>query len=301
MVKKLFRAIRSTQPFNYATTSVVKAVSALGGGAPDAVVRHLPRIGRVCTRLPNSRVLCMYSRGDDLVTNQIFWRGWGGYEPETAPVFFELAREARAVMDVGAHVGYFSLIAALANPEARVLAFEPLPKAAERFRLNVSLTGVRNVKLFECAVGDAKGAAPLFHLPDAAEGIPSSSGLSSGFYTHPFWVESGVVAGGDVSIVTLDEVAEAEKLDRVDLLKIDTESTEPGVLAGAERLLARDRPDIIVEVLPGQGTAPEISRLLKPLGYTFYLLRDSGPERRRDIEEDPAWPNYLARAEVRPK
>ena len=299
--RKLFRTIRGSQPFNYLATNLLKAVLTRGGGPPEAVVKHLPRVGRVRAHLPDGRTLHLYSKGDDVVTNQVFWRGWDGYEPETSRVFYELARAARAVMDVGAHVGYYSLIAALANPDARVLAFEPLTKAAERLRRNISLNGARNIKLFEYAVGEAEGVSTFFHVPYAVEGVPSSSGLSSRFFTHPFYVASGVVAGEDVRVVTLDDVAEAEKIDRVDLLKIDTESTEPSVLAGAMRLLARDLPDIIFEVLPGQDTAPDINRLLKPLGYTFYLLRDSGPERCDDIEEHPTWWNYLARHKDRPQ
>ncbi len=69
------------------------------------------------------------------------------------------------------------------------------------------------------------------------------------------------------------------------------------MLAGAARTLERDRPDLVFEVLPGQGTGPAIRRLLGPLGYSFYLLRDTGPERREDIEDHADWWNYLARVE----
>jgi hypothetical protein len=50
-------------------------------------------------------------------------------------------------------------------------------------------------------------------------------------------------------------------------------------------------------VLPGHGTAPEVERLLAPLGYSFYLLGDKGPERREHVEDHPTFWNYLARAQ----
>jgi FkbM family methyltransferase len=266
------------------------------GRTPETFVRHLPRVGAVESRLPNGRALRLWSRGDDHVANQVYWKEWRGYESETTPLFYELASKASVVFDVGAHVGFYSLLAAHANPSGRVLAFEPLPKAAERFRRNVAENGLTNVELFECALGDAEGSATLYHEPDSAEGVPTSSGLSSHFFQLPYYVSHGVKAGIDVRVTTIDEVARERNVARVDLIKIDTETTEPAVLAGAAETLARDRPDLVFEVLPGQGTSGAITRLLKPLGYTFYHLRDDGPVRREEIEDHADWWNYFARA-----
>lgn len=96
-------------------------------------MRHLHRLGRVATRLPDGRVLRLWSQADDWVSNQVFWRGWQGYEPETTPLFYRLARRAHVTLDVGAHVGFFSLLAGHANAAGRVFAFEPLEKAFRRF------------------------------------------------------------------------------------------------------------------------------------------------------------------------
>jgi hypothetical protein len=57
----------------------------------EVAIKHLPRTGPVRSRLPNGEVLRLWSRGDDWISNQVFWRGWSGYEPETTPLFFELA------------------------------------------------------------------------------------------------------------------------------------------------------------------------------------------------------------------
>lgn len=298
MMRAALKRLRGWPPFNYVATTAVRAACAPLGAAPEAFVRRLPRAGPAASRLPNGRTLRLWSRGDDQVANQVFWRGWAGYEPETTPLFYELARESEVVFDVGAHVGFYSLLAAHANPSARVIAFEPLPAAAVRFRRNVEENGLSNVELFECAVGDAPGRATLFHDADSShEGIPTSSGLSADFFELPYFVEHGVRPGGEVEVRTLDEVADSLGLGRVDLIKIDTETTEPAVLRGARRLLERDRPVLVFEVLPGHGTAPEIEGLLAPLGYTFYLLGERGPERREHVEDHPTLWNYLARAE----
>ena len=292
-LKSGLKRLRDSQPFNLVATSLARACV---GSSSEWAIKHLPRTGMVTSALPNGRVLRLRTQGDDWVSNQVFWRGWTGYEPELTPLFFRLARAARATLDVGAHVGFYSLLAAHANPSGRVLAFEPLPKAAERFRRNVAENRLTNVELFECALGDAEGSATLYHEPDSAEGVPTSSGLSSDFFQLPYYVSHGVKAGIDVRVRTLDEVARERNVARIDLIKIDTETTEPAVLAGAAKTLERDRPDLVFEVLPGQGTSEAITRLLKPLGYTFYHLRDDGPARREEIEDHADWWNYLARA-----
>src|SRR5689334_3094283 len=149
MIRKMLRKLRSSQPFNYLTTTTIKIAFNTWSAVPETVVKHLPRIGPVQTRLPNGRTLRLLSCGDDYITNLIFWRGWNGYEPETTSIFFGLAQRSGVVLDVGAHIGYYSLVAALANPEARVLAFEPLPKAIQRFKQNVKENSLSNIQLFE--------------------------------------------------------------------------------------------------------------------------------------------------------
>jgi len=59
--------------------------------------------------------------------------------------WFHLAARAGIVLDVGAHVGFYALLAAHANPKGRVFAFEPHPSVYGRLIRNLSLNGVENV------------------------------------------------------------------------------------------------------------------------------------------------------------
>jgi hypothetical protein len=97
------------------------------------MIKHLHRFGIVRSRLPHGRTLRLWSRGDDWIANQVHWRGWDGYEPETLPLFFRLAATARVTLDVGAHVGFFTLLAGHANPEVG-----SLPLSQCRLCTNVS-------------------------------------------------------------------------------------------------------------------------------------------------------------------
>jgi FkbM family methyltransferase len=225
----------------------------------------------------------LWSRGDDWVSNQVFWKGWAGYEPETVPVFFRLAARARLTVDVGAYVGFYTLLAALANPEGRVLALEPHPRAYERLARHVTLNELQNVSCVRAAAGAAAGTAQLHVAHDA---LPTSSSLSL-----EFMGTAGVRRSLEVEVQTLDALlADGAPLD---LLKLDTESTEPEVLAGARAALARTRPAIVCEVLPGRSTGSALEAVLAPLGYRWMLLTPAGPAPRERIEGHADWLNQL--------
>src|SRR5262249_27276135 len=98
-VKSALKLLRSSQPFNYLTTSAALGTLRPTGLRPEFIIKHLHRVGTVRRRLPNGRMLSLWSRGDDWVSNQIYWKGWDGYEPEMAPVFFELATRASVTID----------------------------------------------------------------------------------------------------------------------------------------------------------------------------------------------------------
>lgn len=297
MIRGLARRLRNSQPLNYTMTTAVKAAFGPLGEPPEGLTKHLPRVGVVRSRLPNGRVLSLRSPGDEVVTSQVFWRGRSSYEPEAAPVFYEMARGASCVPDVGAHVRFYPLLAAHANPAGRVLAFEPPPEAVGRFRRNIAGNLLTNAELIECAVGGEVGTAAFFHAPDSSEGVPSSSGLAGGFFHPPYYVESGVTS--EPGVTTIDEVVRDRNVPRVDLIKMDTETTGPAVLARAAGVLERDGPDLVFEVLPGRGTGPAITHQLKPLGHTFHLPGENGPEERAEVEGHRTLWNYLARVEGR--
>lgn len=251
-----------------------------------SVARYLPRAGVVEAVVPSGGVLRMWSRGDDDIATTVFWRGWAGHEPETAEPFWKLATSARVTLDVGAHVGYFSLLASLANPDGRVYAFEPLARVRERLVGNVSLNRIENVSVQSLALGSKKGTATFFHVES---GIPSSSSLSGEFMRSI--VDQRRLVSSEVEVTTVDSFVEENDLaGKVDLVKIDTENTEDDVFRGMVRTLERDRPAIVCEVLKA-GTGHAIEAVVAPLGYAFFLLTDRGPAPCDHIRPHPAWRN----------
>jgi FkbM family methyltransferase len=287
-LKSSLKRLRSSQPFNRATTSSLKLLFDVTKWQPEAVFKHLPRVGKTKIQLPDGNSFLIDSSGEDWIPTQLFWRGWLGYEPEVTPLFYELSKQANVVIDIGAHVGFFSILAARANPAGQVYAFEPLQRVYERLERNVALNRLTNLRCLQAAAGESEGEQQ-FYFPDVES--PVSSSLRSDMLLAT--LGEGVVRHVTVSVVTLDAFAKREKIDRVDLIKMDTERTEHEVLKGADEILGRDHPDIVCEVWPDADNIEQLEGLLRPHGYRFYQLLPEGPKLRERIEPDADALNYL--------
>jgi len=284
-IKFLLKKLRASQPLNRIATSTIKAILHATNSESELMVKHLHRVGSVMSKLPNGSTLKLWSRADDWVSNQVYWRGWAGYEPETVPLFFRLASRSRVTLDIGAYVGFFSLLAAHANSDAQVYAFEPLIDVRERLQNNLDLNGLSNVQVIGCAVGGFDGITEFFSTKTH---LPCSSSLS-----YDFMQSAERVYSIPVSVITVDRFVSENNLPSVDLVKIDTESTEPDVLLGMTETITRDQPSIICEVLKDRGSERRLEEVLRPVGYNFYLLTPTGPEQRDHIAGHPDCLNYL--------
>lgn len=190
-------------------------------------------------------------------------RGVARYEPETMAAFLAAISllEATDAFDIGANVGIFSIIGS-ALTTARIIGFEPTPDVAATFRSVVEANGL-SCQVEAIALGATTGSATLY-LSNKSE---SSNSLKAGFRTA-----SGTV---EVPVERLDDVV--TRLDRRPMvLKIDTETTEPDVLAGATDLLTRTRPWIVCEVLVDR-TELALKNVLEPFGYHFHHLGPGEP------------------------
>lgn len=289
------KAVRRQRVFNLVLTSVSRRVLRLLQRRSRFLETYVPKVGLVEARLPGGGTLRLWSDGDDAVTNTVFWNGWYGEEAEALPLFLRYSRSAKVILDIGAHVGLYSLVAAHANPSARVVAFEPYKPAFERLLHNVQLNKVTNVTCIDLALGERTGEALLFHVPEGTPlGLPSSSSLSPSFGS-----QLPAATSSRVHLTTVDALAESEGWE-VDLVKIDTESTEADVIRGMRATIDKWRPVIFCEVLAGSSDAEVITGLLAPLGYQFYLLTDRGPERRATVKPDSRWRNYIFACEKFP-
>lgn len=203
------------------------------------------------------------------------------YEESTTRLLESALRPGMRVVDVGAHVGYYTLLAArCVGPTGRVYAFEPEPGNYGLLQANVALNAYAHVEAFPDAVADAIGESAMF-----------LSGLDSG--RHSFY-RNGVTSGRrvPVRIVTLDAVLERLGHPAIDLVKIDVEGGEPRVLQGMGALLARGLPRLLIELAPCElaaaGATPQaLMDRLRALGFRIQAVGPAGPAPLADGELAP--------------
>ena len=94
--------------------------------------------------------------------------------------------------------------------------------------------------------------------------------------SYDFMRSAEMICSFPVSVITVDSFVRENAIEGVDLVKIDTESTEPQVLLGMIETIRRDQPAIICEVLKGRASEKLLAQILRPLGYRFYLLTPDG-------------------------
>ena len=161
-------------------------------------------------------------------------------------------------VDVGAHIGMYTVTASLAlRDRGRVLAFEPNPAARLQLERNLSVNGCDNVIVSGRAAADAVGESFL-HVPETPD--PSFSSLETGRFAEGKPVP--------VEMTTLDCEVDAVGL-RPAMVKIDVEGGELRVLAGMTRTLDA-RPVLLVEVSAESGA--ELERRLEPLDYRAFRV-----------------------------
>jgi FkbM family methyltransferase len=218
--------------------------------------------------------------GTDGSPEWIFWEGLSRYEVATQRLLRRLMPRTQCFLDVGANAGAYTFAAALQPHRPQVHAFEPEPYSLRWLRRNVQINDLRNVAVHGVALADESGTSLLF--------LPSYGHVGSTLVER----DSNTV---DVAVTTLDEWAANQELQRVDLIKTDTEGTEDRVLRGGRALLERDRPFIICEVWPNHQVEEALTSVLDQLGYLAYHLTATGLEFKDQILGDPAWleVNYL--------
>jgi FkbM family methyltransferase len=190
----------------------------------------------------------------------------GGGEPEVQEALKQHLRPGMIFYDVGANIGFFSLLAAsLVGKEGRVVAFEADPDNAQRLREHVARNAFERIVVEEKAVW-SKSDPVFFARTDPATSPDRGLGrvVSS---------EAGDTI--QVSGVSLDEYARTQA--GPDFLKCDVEGAEVDVFRGAERLLKEKRPGIICEMHSDENhriLLEEFSRLgyaCKPCGTNHIL------------------------------
>ena len=153
----------------------------------------------------------------------------GTYEPKNVEAIQKTVREDDIAYDVGAHVGYFSvLMGDIVGSGGKVIAFEPRGLNLGYLQRHVSVNNCNNIEIVSKAVGDHSGQAKLETRTGSGTGYISDTGDEA------------------VEITSIDELVESGALPPPTFLKIDVEGGEMAVLRGARKVIATQRPRMIL-------------------------------------------------------
>ena len=208
-------------------------------------------------------------RGDQLIYVT------GTHEDHTARIMKSLIGRGDNVVDIGANIGFFSLLAARrVGHDGHVWSFEPADTARSRLRHNIKLNGYTNLTVSDVAVSDAAGTC-TFHC-----GPRHHSGLSS---LRPL---ERISQSYEVKTRTLPSCVPRNTM--LHLIKMDIEGAEYRAFLGMEDILRRQLPDILVEItdsfLKDMGSsASETYGFLRSIGYRMYYIAPN------TLVEIPEW------------
>ena len=288
-MKQLLKNIRAIPFVNLLMRILIKLLISLGVKIDTT---HFIVSGIVKIKLPENESLKLFSKNEDYIPSQVYWKGYLGYEYSVAP-FYYLSKNANTIIDIGANIGYYSLVASASNPESKVFAFEPVKRIVHRFEKQIRINNFKNIKIEEHIIGDKNDNVKFY--------IPKGDTMALAASTKKGWVKD--VEEVSVASSTLDEYKTKNKLKTIDLIKMDCEFHELEVLQGMNEILRKDKPIILMEILFPESDAvkghfnydqsSEIENIMLENKYYFYLIKQNSIERVDKLIYNKTDRNYL--------
>jgi FkbM family methyltransferase len=210
-----------------------------------------------------------------------------GYEDYTADLLLNLSPDGALFIDIGAHLGFYTLLVATKNKNSKVMAFEPVPESCETLKENLELNELKNVEAYDLAVSD-KNETRSFNVTDLSS--------RSSFYRHP---TSETIKTIEVKAITLDSFIK-QMPDVPVVVKTDTEGHELCILEGMRHILENTEDiKLFVEFNPdclrSAGYEPgSLLDKIDQLGFDIYFIDDERKEIYKLAESSlTSWPSYF--------
>jgi len=177
----------------------------------------------------------------------------GTYERVQTAAFSRAAQSASVFWDLGAHVGYYSLLFRKANPSGKIIAFEPVSHNCELFVKHMALNNVNHYNLHQRGVSDREGTLSFDSGKTTVAGRLSAKGNTS------------------VEVITLSNWLSNRSIDMPQLIKMDIEGEEHKVLVDIRPMLESNKPSIFLSTHSEQ-LHHACLELLTQCGYSFRPL-----------------------------
>ena len=224
------------------------------------ILRHTSIEGQPPFALPDNRRILLAST-DSSLTQLLYWYGEASYESELLCWWRWLVREATSVLELGSNIGIYSIAGRQVNPQCRYRSVDAHPDACSLLATNLKLNGFTDVDVVNAAVvGDDRTTVKLAIPVREAPRAPSTAHL----------------LGGDLSAsirttVDVPAVRARSLLEDADLVKLDIEGSETGVLRDLLPGLVVNRAILVIEVLPGLAGLVDTLELMTSTTHRAYV------------------------------
>jgi len=191
---------------------------------------------------------------------------FNAYEPELAAVIRSLAPFMNTMLDIGANIGWYSLLVQKINPSAVIHAFEPIPVTFQRLKDNIDLNNTSNVYLHNYGLSSQTGTFPFYYYPEGT-GNASLQNLANRDDSQVF----------ECALKTLSNIQNELVINEtIDFIKCDVEGNELFVIQGGGLLIDKHKPIILLELLRKWSAQfnyhpNDVIELLRDHGYKAYV------------------------------
>lgn len=272
-MKQLFYKFIYFPPVNF---SLRKFIRCMGGN--KNLKFNLPPSGTLRIKLSSGKVLRLKTNQTSQLTRRLYWQGYQSFE--YTPIFEKLIHKISVFYDIGANIGYYSLLAAVENKNVRVVGFEPAASPFYYFRQNIEINHLSNVKAEPIAIAESEGDITFYeikndkyaYMPHNLAGESNAGSKTKGRN----YVKSIVPA------ITLDQYVTLHEKENIDLIKMDTEGTESLILTHSEKVLSQMKPIVICETLYDT-IESELEAIFKRHGYLFYNHTPQGLQKTNTV------------------
>ena len=282
MLKRIVRKLRNVSFINQLGRQVIRTWGVRSNVLYNRLTAYWLVSGQINYKFPGGSIN-LISHADDAFTTKLFYKE--SWEEEVVFWITKLNEKASVFFDVGANIGFYSLVSLALKPGLKVVAFEPNPINHTRIKENLSINKFSNIILEEKAVGAIQGKVKIY-LPE----LPYISDVSSVYKSHSTSFNGFKHLAHEVDVISIDEFCSTHST-YPDTIKIDVELYEFEVLRGMKNIFEARQTSIFCEIfndevkrktnknldseLPLNYTY-QIEKLLKQYDYYFYSITNQG-------------------------
>ena len=231
----------------------------------------IPPSGILSIQNSGGKKLKIKTNQTNYLTHLIFWEGYKNFE--YTDIFIDLIRKVNVFYDIGANIGYYSLLAEMENSDIKVVGFEPAKGPLFFFRENVRINNFQKIKIEEIALSEKEGEITFYEIKNKKysyleHNLAGESNAGSKTTDRNF-------VKTQVKTTTLDKYIIENKEEMIDLIKMDTEGTEHLIHENANIVLEKMKPIFICETLFNK-IESKLETIFLKHGYEFYNHTEDG-------------------------